>query len=284
MIKVLAIVIGLALVAGTAGCWRSANTNTAEDTNVNAVGESPYANITDANQALAEGNRLLDENQTDAAIDAFKRAIEIDPNLAEAHFKLGIALSLIEHQFQQTGEGDHVPGEAKGKPASQKAFEKAVEAYKKWLTANPEDDVAHFNLARTYGKLDRDEEAEKEFTQAAKLKPDDTEYQTELGAIRIKLAKYYEAIGPLKKAIELDPTNDRAASLLEDAEAGRARVAYVSDKNTNQSASNRASNANVNANLSTNSNTGTKPPPSNVALPKPDNKDKKPTPLPTRPH
>jgi tetratricopeptide (TPR) repeat protein len=281
MLRIVTILLFVALIAAD-GCRRTDNSNTAEDANANTSAESPFANITDPNAALAEGNRLFDEGQTDMAIEAFRQAIKLDPDLAEAYFKLGIAYSLLEHQFQQTGEGENVPGEMKGKPASQKAFEKAVEAYKKYLAASPNDDNAHFNLARTYAKLNRDEEAEKEFTQAAKLKPDDSEYQTELGAVRIKLAKYAEAIPALKKAIDLDPSNDRAASLLEDAEAGRQRVEYV-QKNANLGNSNKASNANVSANSNVSSNTGGKISPSNTTPPKIDNKNKRPTPQPTRP-
>jgi hypothetical protein len=94
----------------------------------------------------------------------------------------------------------------------------------------------------------------------------------------IKLAKYREAIAPLKKAIELDPTNGRAIDLLEDAEAGRQRVDYVSPKNTNQNSAN--SNANTNANVASNSNSNSnsapKTPPANT-------KPKKEVPVDARP-
>lgn len=242
------------IVAAGIGCSRNA-ANSAETANSN--GAASPTQFADANSALAEGTRLFDENQTEAAIAVFKQAIEMDPDLAEAHFKLGVAYALLEMQMQQTGEAMPPEVDENGKkitkPKSERAFEKAVEAYQKWLKANPDDDNAHFYLGRTYSKLLKDEEAEKEFRQAVKLKPDDTEYQTELGAVLIKLAQYREAIGPLKKAIELDETNDRAIALLEDAEAGRQRVDYVS-KNTNVNA-----NANANSNASSNSNTASGP-------------------------
>ena len=57
------VVVGISVV----GCRRTPdNTETA---NANTA-ENPFANITDANQALAEGNRLLDEDQTEMAIDS----------------------------------------------------------------------------------------------------------------------------------------------------------------------------------------------------------------------
>src|SRR5580765_4119099 len=259
MKQVVIFIVFILIAAASFGCsGGAANSAEAENTNT----ESPFANITDANVALAEGNRLMDENQTEMAIEAFKQAVKLNPDLAEAHFQLGIAYSLLELQMQQAGE---VTNDGKAKTNSQKAFEHAVVAYKKWLEANPNDDAAQFNLGRTYAKLNKDEEAEKAFRQAVKLKPDDTEYQTELGAVLIKLAKYHEAIDPLKKAIELDDQNARAQDLLEDAEAGRQRLDYVSPKkDANANSANSNVNANANANVSANTNSNSIQIPSNA--------------------
>ncbi|MEO6049898.1 MAG: tetratricopeptide repeat protein [Pyrinomonadaceae bacterium] len=267
----------VALVTGGFGCsGNSANSNEAANANVT---ESPFEGITDANAALAEGNRLLDENQTEMAIEALRQAVKLNPDLAEAYFKLGIAYALLEMQMEQSGTITEPPAntkEGRTKTNSEKAFGKAVDAYKKILEANPKDDVAQFNLGRTYAKLTQDEEAEKAFRQAVKLKPDDTEYQTELGAILIKLAKYHEAIDPLKKAIELDDQNARAQDLLEDAEAGRQRLDYVSPKkDASTSNSNKVFNSNANASVNANSNSAPKPPDANTK-PKPE-VTKKPT-------
>ncbi len=66
--------------------------------------------------------------------------------------------------------------------------------------------------------------------QAVKLKPEDSEYLTELGAILIKLAQYQEAVTFLKKAVKLDENNSQAEQLLEKAEAGRKRIDFGVDK------------------------------------------------------
>lgn len=267
-----------------AGCSKRPAANADANSNAEAAKESPFANITDPNAALAEGNRLFDDNQTELAIEAYKQAISLDPNLAEAHFKLGIAYALIEAEMQQSGVDPNASAGAdakKGpvKPNSQKEFEKAVAAYKKLLDANPKDDVAQFNLGRAYNKLNQDDDAEDAFRAAVKLKPEDTDYQTELGAILIKLAKYHEAIPPLKKALEIDPENSRAEKLQEDAEAGAKRIDFAQvDKDANKKAN---SNANVNANVSTNSNSSAsnssgKPPASNSKPKKDDQRDKRP--------
>ncbi|MEQ1604399.1 MAG: tetratricopeptide repeat protein [Pyrinomonadaceae bacterium] len=265
--------LSLALT-GCGGAPSNANNAVAVPETVNtapAVSQfaSQFASITDANEALVEGKRLLDENQTETAIDALKRAVEIDPDLAEGHFQLGVAYALLEMQNEQSGKvtepvSNSNSKETVKKSKSDKAFEDAVKAYKKWIAKNPKDDNAYYYLGRTYAKLMRDEDAEEAFQEAVKLKPEDSEYQTELGAILIKLAQYHEAIKPLKKAIELDDSNGRAFDLLEDAEAGKKRVDYVSkDKNANTTVPGKGSSPSSNS--ASNSNTAM---PSNSSSPK----------------
>lgn len=237
------------------------------------------AEFTDANAALAEGIKLLDTGDTERAIEILNRSVELNPDLADAYFQLGIAYALIETRdaavIEEQVTPTPLPGEKKQRVAttnSEKAFEKAVAAYKKQIDANDKDDVAYFNLGRAYNKLNEDEDAAKALKEAVELKPDDTEYQTELGAILVKLAQYREAISPLKKAIELDPENSRAIDLLEDAEAGRKRIDFVPDKKD-------ANKAATNTNSNTSSNSATAPP-SNTAKPA---DTKTPPPPPPRP-
>ncbi len=250
------------------GCTKKPAANIDADVDANVavepVKESPFAAITDPAAALAEGNRLLDDNQTELAVDAYKRAIVLDANLAEAYFKLGIAYALIETEMQASGLDTSTNTNSDGKkgvPAksnSQKAFEKAVTAYKKLLSSNAKDDIAQFNLGRAYNKLNLDDEAEDAFRAAVKLKPGDTEYQTELGGILVKLAKYHDAIPPLKKAMEIDPDNSRAEKLLEDAEAGAKRIDFAgTNTESKRSSSNSNSNTSSNSNSSSNSASGT---------------------------
>ena len=216
--------------------------------------------IADANVALAEGTRLFEYGDTDRAIELFSRAVELNPDLAEAYFKLGVAYALIEARDASVVDTQVEPTptpekgkEEKKKTRSEEAFEKAVEAYKKHLEANPEDHLAHYNLGRAYNKLNEDKEAAKALKEAVKLHPDDTEYQTELGAILVKLAEYAEAIPPLKKATDLDPENTRAIELLEDAEAGKRRIDYAAERakkemQANANSSGKSSRAPANSN------------------------------------
>lgn len=235
------------LFTGSCKSWFNKSAANTETTDANSA-ENPYAGITDANEALAKGKELLDQNDTQNAIRALERAVELDPNLPEAHFQLGIAYGLMDLQTKQ--EGDVLPGDSENrvKTRAEKEFEKAASTYKKYLDANSKDDAAWFNLGRTYVKLLKDDQAEDAFREAVKLKGDDADYQTELGAILNRLAKYHEAVTVLKKAIDLDPNNARAQDLLEDAQAGVKRLDYMSNSNVNSNKANVNANANANAN------------------------------------
>ena len=196
--------------------------------------DTPLPVFTDANEALAEGDKLFDTSDNEKAIEAYRQAIKLNPDFADAHFKLGMAYSLLENEQKDQGvltEDEPTPAK-KGKKDvpklsdSDKAFENAVKAYKKILAKNPKDDAAQFNLGRAYNKLNQDTDAQKALTQAVKLKPEDGQYQTELGAILIKLAQYQEAVAALKKAVAIDADNLQAQDLLEKAQAGRKRIDF----------------------------------------------------------
>lgn len=211
------------------------NVNTTQSNAVAATNDESVPTYTDANTAFAEGNKFYDSNDTEKAIAAYKQAVKLDPDLAEAHFKLGVIYSLNEMEEDSELEVATTPTPAKTakketekvkKKDSEKAFEEAVKAYKKIVAKDAKNDIAYFNLGRSYNKLNDDKEAEKALRQAVKLKPEDSEYQTELGAILIKFAKYDEALGVLKKALNLDESNSQAQDLIEKAEAGKRRVDY----------------------------------------------------------
>jgi tetratricopeptide (TPR) repeat protein len=227
-----------------------------------AAQDQPVPEFTDANLALAEGKRLLENGETEKAIQALEQAVKLNPDLAEGYFQLGIAWSLIEVRDKIAAETNE-PTEPTPEPTkvttgtgkkkeqkilrtnSEKYFQKAVDAYKKLTEANDQDASAFYNLGRAYNKLNEDEDAEKALRQAVKLNPDDTEFQTELGAILIKLAQYDDAVTALKKAVDLDPENSKAVDLLEDAEAGRKRVAYATKPKDEKKPANSAANSNV---------------------------------------
>jgi cytochrome c-type biogenesis protein CcmH/NrfG len=213
------------------------NVNSAENTTVETekdVTEIPVEEMTSAETALEAGNIFFDRNQNEKAIEAYKQAAKLDPDLAEAHFKLGIAYAIKESQEElnpvAVDESDSSKKNKNKKPNSEVAFENAVTAYKKLIKKNKEDAEAYFNLGRSYNKLNDDKEAKKALEQAVKLEPEKSLYQTEYGAILIKFAKYDLAIRALNKALEIDEANSLATELLVQAKAGKKRVDFGAEK------------------------------------------------------
>ena len=255
-ITILFLTTAVFLQSGCSGSVSSNNAETANSGNANIVvapaaenSPAPVENaapevvptFTDANEALAAGGKYLDDNKTEQAIDALKQATKLNPELADAHFKLGIAYSLQENEqkaAQEVVEEEATPAPAasrskKGKKDepqlltnSDKSFANAARVYEKIVKKDPKDHAAFFNLGRAYNKINKDQEAEKALRQAVKLNAEETEYQTELGAILNKLAQYDEAVTVLKKVVERDESNLRAADLLEKAEAGKKRTNF----------------------------------------------------------
>ena len=186
---------------------------------------------------MEKGVEYLDDNRTEDAIYAFKQAIELDEGLADAHFQLGVALSLKETEeerlvpdeddFEDTGRK-----KAEKEKPSEVAFKNAIKAYKRRIAKDRKDHEAHFNMGRAYGKLYEDKDARKALEKAVKHNGEDAQYRTELGAVLIKLAQYPQAIKQLNKALELEEDNYRAEDLLAKAKAGKKRVDHVQKPRT----------------------------------------------------
>jgi tetratricopeptide (TPR) repeat protein len=241
-------ILCIVFVAFFAGCGGTRTDNSGANANTNAANAQPSVpQYPDARTAFDEGSKFFEDDKETLAIEALKQAVEMDPNMAEAHFKLGMAYSILEKEKDAEG-----------------AFEKAVDAYKKALKDNPKDAQAQFDLGRSYNKLNKDEDAEDALRAAVKLNPGDGSFNRELGALLVKIAKYSDAITFLKKALDIDPEDARAEELMEKAEDGKKRVESGIPMNSNRPAGNHSSsNSNSNSAADANnrpvSNTGTPP-------------------------
>ncbi len=186
-------------------CKRGAETTTAPAGS--GASSSSSSGVLEARALLEKGKQLYREDQDDAAAEAFKQAINLDPDLAEAHFRLGLSYEALNKAEEAEAE-----------------YKKAVESYKKYLSANADDAEAHYNLGQTYANLHQYSDAIREYRQAVRLKDNDADIYYDLGVALTKLAQYSEAASAFSKSLEIDPDNYRAEDALEEAKEGAKRI------------------------------------------------------------
>jgi tetratricopeptide (TPR) repeat protein len=206
--------------------------------NANADGNVGSANGSNEEQAkvlVDEGKELYKNDQDEQAVAAFQKAIRLQPGLAEAHLRLGMAFAALER-----------------KPEADEEYKKAIELYKRTVQSDAKDAEAFFNLGEAHSFLHQDEEAARNYRQATRLKPDDEEAYYQLGKAETRLANYTEAIAAFQKALELDPTDSRAVEALDNAREGVQRI-KEGKKHAEDELKKQQANANTNANPNSNS-------------------------------
>src|SRR5215211_7472749 len=130
------IICAVWLLVLATGCKRSGQQSTNNSAGVPEVSNNLPEDRTRARNQLDRGKELYRNDQDAEAVLAFMEAVRLDPDLAEAHFRLALGL------------------EAMGKSEEAEAeYKKAVAAYKKYLDENPDDSEAHYALGQTYAGL-----------------------------------------------------------------------------------------------------------------------------------
>ena len=162
---------------------------------------------TRARAELDKGKELYRNDHDAEAVQAFTDAVRLDPDLAEAHFRLGLG-------YESLGKREEAEAQ----------YKKAVEAYKKYFEEHRDDAEAHYNLGQTYANLGQYSEAIREYREATKLKEDDPDMFYDLGVAYTKLAQYDAAAAAFSKSLEIDPDNYRAQDGLDDAKEGIKRI------------------------------------------------------------
>jgi len=194
------------LAVGQGACRRK------KPVNANASGSaegtrSAEENRTQARAYLDEGKQLYIDDQDEKAVEVLNEAIKLDPDLAEAYFRLGLAYVAVGKEQE-----------------AEDSYKTAVEKYKKYLEANSKDAEAHYNMGQAYAGLHLYTEAVREYRQATRLKDDDADMFYDLGTALSKLAQYDEAVAAFSKSLEIDPENTRAEDALEEAREGVQRI------------------------------------------------------------
>lgn len=127
------------------------------------------------------GNALLEEGQTEAAINHYRSALRIDPNYAKAHMNLGNA-------FMKVGSVDE-----------------AVKHYVASIGINPLDAKAHNNLAVAFTAQGRFSDSHSHLQEALRLDPNYADAYNNLGAVYRKQGQVENAAKCYLEAIRLRP-------------------------------------------------------------------------------
>jgi len=132
----------------------------------------------------------------------FREVLQIDPELAEIHYSLGLLLAEDESQLAEAAESLAAAAEL-----------------------SPENPRIHYNLGLAYQTLGRATDAEKELKQALRLAASDpTDCLTALAILYSQQKHFKEAALYADKLIRLQPGNPRwkqfRANLLRESEAG----------------------------------------------------------------
>jgi tetratricopeptide (TPR) repeat protein len=111
------------------------------------------------------GDAFFNLHRYTEAFDAFKQAVKIKPNYVEAHFSLGILASMLSE------------------------YDEAIKAFKKVVELNPKHAKAYFSLGNVYSELNRHEEAVEAYKKAIDIMPKFTEARYHLGIAYLELRK-----------------------------------------------------------------------------------------------
>jgi tetratricopeptide (TPR) repeat protein len=165
------------------------------------------------------GSLQAAEGNPEDAIERYRRALEIRPGYAEAHYLLGDALekqgrteeAIAEYRqalrFKPIQFQAHISlGLALAK---QHNDAEAAEHYRAALRINPDSAVAHNNLARlmhSQGKLD---EAIEHYRAAIEYGPSLAEARNNLGAVLVQQGELPEGIAQLREALRINGGNSQ---------------------------------------------------------------------------
>jgi tetratricopeptide (TPR) repeat protein len=221
----------LLLTFSAGACRKRANSGNA-NSNSSANPGNPDETKRQAQSLVDQARELYKNDEDERALEVLKQAIQIDPNHAEAHLRLGMSLAAL-------GKKDE----------GEEQYKKASELFQKRIQNDSKDSADYFYLAEAYNFLHRDEDAARTYRQATQIKSDDEETWYRLGISLNKLARYTEAIGAFEKALELQPEDYRASDGLEEAKEGAQRIRQ-GKKHNEEMLRKQQENANANSNSS----------------------------------
>jgi predicted O-linked N-acetylglucosamine transferase (SPINDLY family) len=171
------------------------------------------------------GNRLREQGTHDAAIALYERALASSPDHSGVLNNLGLALEAsgdadrAEACYRRALAAESRHADALANLANllhgARRYREAALAYER-AVAIRRDFPVRFWISRgvTLGELGALSDAEASFREAARLDPSRVQVQIDIGSMCIVQNKFDEAEAPFLRALELDPGNAYAATML----------------------------------------------------------------------
>lgn len=181
-----------------------------------------------AEQYLEEGHKAARERQFDKAVDAYRQAITLDPNLAAAYHGLGGAYL----NMGRPGDAlEPMRAAARLEPnnplirlnlgvtlANLRRGGEALAELNEAKRLSPNDPRVHNEMGNVLHNLfGRIEEALAAYEEARRLNPKEPAVHHNIGLMLMRLGRFADAVAPLREALRLNPSYRNARYLLSDA-------------------------------------------------------------------
>ena len=160
------------------------------------------------------GSSYEKEARFKEAKDAFKEAVKLDPDFAQAHYHLGLAyreLGDMNFALRAFEEAKRINPDLEevhyslGLVNMEMGLDQAaIQAFKDVLRINPGNADAHYKIGKVYLGQHSKKEAKLAFVEATNIRPDFAEAHYELGSIYIMFNDIDSAFDEYRLLIDLD--------------------------------------------------------------------------------
>ncbi|MBT4932951.1 MAG: tetratricopeptide repeat protein [Rhodospirillaceae bacterium] len=161
------------------------------------------------------GEQLAHQGRVEEAIEAFQKALQLDPKYADGHFNLGVLFrgqGKLDDAIQSYQRAIAIkPGHFDacynlGNALKEKGMSsEAITAFQKAVSIKPNFAEAHNNLGNALRELKRLEEAAVSYQNALAVKPDYVDAQNNLGITCCEMGKIDEAVAIYQDILASNP-------------------------------------------------------------------------------
>jgi tetratricopeptide (TPR) repeat protein len=182
-----AVLFAVAACTWTALTWRQVGF-WKDDASLVAIARGRMRDTYAAHAAI--GRAFLQQGRWEEAAAELRRAVEIDPSVAQSHSDLGMALEELNRS------------------------DEAIAEYREALRRSPDLHEALYNLGGALAERGRWDEAIEQYERALAMRPDQAQTHCELGLALLQRGSTEAGIRELRRAVELDPGQEKARRAL----------------------------------------------------------------------